>query len=603
MEDLESVESTSRSELTGGDGDLESLESTSRPELTDGDGDGDDDGDLGSLENISGGSRIIEDILKAAGDGDLESLEKIEAKEKGAVAAARDPERCTALHLAASEGRMEVCQYLIKKLKVPVDVRDIHGETPLYRATRHGHVDTVRCLLTNKANPHVESRWGVTTLHEAASLGNSELVEILIDKRVKLNSQCYKQTPLACAIVSGSFDCFKALIKAGAAPTVIMYPLHAAAKSGSVEIVTWFLKAGRDPNACNKNSVIFDLTNKNKVQPSYVRAINAYRAWHFSGTDLTYEIGPHRKRFCVSRKDQTFIFWFRHLNQDVGLVIDGQAVWVEGMMRRTRGKDGRFKYSSPIQFTHKEDGSSSSSSKQKQVMTPPYIVHSELIEADYGGNYAGRVSKMKYSLGTTRSSVRLVSGHDKTKSLERDCHAACDNLVFLGTEAGKNLWIYEYGMNCFDPKLTMPLSVPECLDGTVTNHEQVSRNVLLALEAAAGKDLRDLPGGGYKIVKGAVFRTLWQCLNAYVILRRQAIFKTKFFLKGMEAEYRSQVKVRPQKKRHESDKEFEERLRKENVRTGTLFDPKLHGGITRHRLSVCPKPLYPSRKRMVAIYV
>ena len=123
-----------------------------------------------------------------------------------------------------------------------------------------------------------------------------------------------------------------------------------------------------------QNSVICDLTNKNRVQSSYLRALHHYQAWHFSGSDLMYEIGPHRKRFCASRKDQTFIFWFRYLVQDVGLVIDGQALWAEGMLRRTRGTDGSYTYASPIQFRNAPKDVSSSSSKQKAPMETPYIV-------------------------------------------------------------------------------------------------------------------------------------------------------------------------------------------------------------------------------------
>jgi hypothetical protein len=66
-----------------------------------------------------------------------------------------------------------------------------------------------------------------------------------------------------------------------------------------------------------------------------LREIHVYRSWHFSALDLVYEIG--RKRFCASRKDQTFVFYFRYLDDDVGLVIDGQTVWVEGMLRRKHG--------------------------------------------------------------------------------------------------------------------------------------------------------------------------------------------------------------------------------------------------------------------------
>ena len=151
-------------------------------------------------------------------------------------------------------------------------------------------------------------------------------------------------------------------------------------------------------------------------------------------------------------------------------------------------------------------------------------------------------------------------------------------------------------MHSLDPRLKHPIAVPSDFDGTVTSHQQVSEKVLSALKATTLKKLKNVPGGGYQIVRGTVFRTLWQCLNAYIILRRETVFKTKFFLKGKEREFRKQVKFKPQRERHESNKEFEEKVRQENVRTGTLFDPKLHGGL-RHKFSDGPQPLKPSWKR------
>lgn len=263
------------------------------------------------------------------------------------------------------------------------------------------------------------------------------------------------------------------------------------------------------------------------------------------------------------------------------------------MLRRTRGKNGRYTYASPIQFKDAPSSSSSSSNKQK---ASTYIVHKELIEADYGGTYAGFVSNMKFSIDTTRSAVLAIGAHDKQKSLEMDCHPACDNLIFFATEAGKNLWIFQYTMHSLDPKLKHPISVPFSFNGTVTSHQQVSEKVLYALEAIAEKKLEHVPRGGYEVVRGTVFRSTWKCLSAYIILRRPKPFKTKFFLKGTEQEYRKQIRMKLKQGRHETDQQYEERLHEENVRTGTLFDPRLHGGI-RHRLSHGPKPLKPTRQR------
>ncbi|XP_044972753.1 uncharacterized protein LOC123440240 [Hordeum vulgare subsp. vulgare] len=553
---------------------------------------------------------------------------------------------------------------------------------------------------------------------------------ILLENGVPVNSHSVMMgTPLACAVKSGSFACFNALVQAGAAPETMEYPLHDAAKCGSIEIVNYFLEAGYDPNSCNKdgskpiliaasnndlavvqvlfpltmqlsdfpnwtvncimeyalrknkemvadqahieeadpwrsqfvkraakelsdkeiehelgrmlvkdedeffkewspmkkrlfyestlvrptslkqiaepdggkvkNSVIFDLTYERKAQISYLRAISHYRAWHVSGSDLIYEVGPEGKKFCVSRKDQTFVFWVRYSGQDVGLVIDGQSVWVEGFLRRSRAEDGKYSYRPSIQFSDVRKEERNSHNQQAALSDKngtPYIVDTGLLEADYGGNYAGAVSQMKVSLHTTRAAVVAVAGHDKKESLHKDCHVACDNLVLFATEAGKNLWVFQYTMHSLDPKLQMPISIPSSLDGTVTNHQQVSSSVLSALEKVTGKKINDLERGGYKIVKGAVFRTLWQCINAYVILRRKAVFKTKFFLNSKVSEYRTQVRDKPQKQRHETTEEFKERSREESLKTGTLFDAKSHAGFNCYKDPHSCKPQIPSRE-------
>jgi hypothetical protein len=91
----------------------------------------------------------------------------------------------------------------------------------------------------------------------------------------------------------------------------------------------------------------------------------------------------------------------------------------------------------------------------------------------------------------------------------------------------------------------MPIVVPKCFDGTISSHQQVYENVLSTLQTTAVEKLRDVPSGGYMIVTHDVFKTLWQCINAYASLHRDAVYKTKFFLKGKEPEYRRQVKIKP----------------------------------------------------------
>ncbi|KAI3987392.1 hypothetical protein MKX01_042396 [Papaver californicum] len=79
------------------------------------------------------------------------------------------------LHFAAAGGSLEVCKYLIEKLKLDVDSKDGNGITPLYHASIKGHLDTVTYLLEKGAKPDASNDAFVTPLHYAAKSGTPSL--------------------------------------------------------------------------------------------------------------------------------------------------------------------------------------------------------------------------------------------------------------------------------------------------------------------------------------------------------------------------------------------------------------------------------------------
>ncbi|KAM0914420.1 hypothetical protein ACQ4PT_011597 [Festuca glaucescens] len=196
----------------------------------------------------------------------------------------------SALHLAAANGRVRVCRYLVQDLGFPVDAWSSSGDTPLVLAATHGHTKTAAYLLERGANPHAPDSHGETPLHWAACNGNRELAMLLLQRGVDPDatnprgtplhvaaSRAYPEivalllshradpnkvancvfTPLVSSIVSSSLECMKLLIQAGANVNTGGFsgttPLFIACNlSGAVPFVKCLLEAGANPNATDE---------------------------------------------------------------------------------------------------------------------------------------------------------------------------------------------------------------------------------------------------------------------------------------------------------------------------------------------------------------
>jgi ankyrin repeat protein len=92
----------------------------------------------------------------------------------------RGPDGCTALHLAARFGQMEVARLLLGRGADPnaISLND-ERVTPLYSAVVAKHRDTATLLLALGASPNSVQLGGWTALHAAARNGDQAIVDML----------------------------------------------------------------------------------------------------------------------------------------------------------------------------------------------------------------------------------------------------------------------------------------------------------------------------------------------------------------------------------------------------------------------------------------
>uniref|UniRef100_A0A8I6XRR0 Uncharacterized protein n=1 Tax=Hordeum vulgare subsp. vulgare TaxID=112509 RepID=A0A8I6XRR0_HORVV len=182
-----------------------------------------------------------------------------------------------ALHLAATNGRTNVCRYLVQDLGIPVDTLSDERETPLLLAATFGHTATAAWLLERGASARAPDVDGETPLQWAAYNGTlrthlagrrhlallrvpvapvetSWPLPIAYGYAERVLDQTRARAGLTCWRVvraAGDRDLVMLLLYKGAdvgAANPRGTALHVAAMRGCPEVVRVLLRHGADPN-------------------------------------------------------------------------------------------------------------------------------------------------------------------------------------------------------------------------------------------------------------------------------------------------------------------------------------------------------------------
>jgi len=132
----------------------------------------------------------------------------------------------------------------------------LSGETPLMEASRRGNLETVRALLSAKADPNAkEENYGHTALMAAVTQKHTAVVEELLRRGAEVDLGAISGfTPLMYAAQQTDADITRILIGAGAKPNLAqpqfgMTPLIIASAMVNAEVVDVLLDNGANPDA------------------------------------------------------------------------------------------------------------------------------------------------------------------------------------------------------------------------------------------------------------------------------------------------------------------------------------------------------------------
>lgn len=141
-----------------------------------------------------------------------------ELLQRGFDANTIDPKGRQGLFLALQLGSLKAADVLIAWPKTQVEWRSAKDESPLMIAAFKGYKEQVRKLIARDADVN---KPGWTPLHYAATAGHVDIIALLLDENAYIDAESpNKTTPLMMAAMYGTTEAVRALLEAGADPTL-----------------------------------------------------------------------------------------------------------------------------------------------------------------------------------------------------------------------------------------------------------------------------------------------------------------------------------------------------------------------------------------------
>ncbi|KAL6708240.1 hypothetical protein ACN47E_003424 [Coniothyrium glycines] len=192
---------------------------------------------------------------------------------------AQDDQKRTALHWAASTGKKELCEMLLRRPRLPranVNAIEFRQKTALHLAVAHGRDDIIELLLEHGADVMARSDGSWTALHNACNQGSTKVVKILLDAGADINATLLtRMTPLHVAAEAGHLDVVNLLLKRP--------DTKRAAKDAFG--ITPFLRAAQSKKSARKD-ILNALAPHNQIEALSEDALGATNGFHATIIDF-----------------------------------------------------------------------------------------------------------------------------------------------------------------------------------------------------------------------------------------------------------------------------------------------------------------------------